>query len=418
MRPRPAPAAFPRRTFLAAAPALPLALGAAGAEAASAPTPLRVGLVGCGGRGTGAALEALGDGGVRLVALADLFEDQVEETAAMAARAAGERGSVPRGDRHAGPDACRRLLETPLDLVILAAPPATRPGHLAAAVAAGRHVWCETPAAVDGAGLGIFAAALEDAAGAGLVVASGLCARFDPPTADTVARVRAGAIGAVRSIALHHRGNLPWLRPVAPGTDAAARRARNWVLFRDLSGGHLVEHQVHALDRALWILGDDAPLAVEALRPAEAAVPGFGDCPAGVHVRYRFASGAVVEASCRRAPTDAAGVVEAVTGTAGRADLVAATLDGPAGAWRAAEVDAAGRGAMFPAGMADFLRRIRSAGSPGERIEGGLRLLRATALAVAGTTASLAVAGTEAGGSGRPLHFALPRQTPPPSRSV
>lgn len=394
------PARFPalsRRTLLAAAAALPVAVSPV-ARAGSSGSPLRVGLVGCGGRGTGAALQAFACGDVRIAALADLDADRVEESARLLA-AAGMADASGALRRCIGADAWRSILETPLDAVILAAPPATRPVHLAAAVAAGLHCWVETPAAIDDDGLGIAARALDRAERERLVVASGLCSRFDAPTATTIERVRAGAVGKVRSIALHHDGHLPWRRSVAPGTTPADERLRNWIWHASLSGGHLVEHHVHALDRALWILGDDEPVRVEAVLPPEAPVPGYGDVPAGLHVRYVFASGAVVEASCRRTSLGGTGRLEEVVGSRGRADLVAARVDGPDGRWGAEVVPAHGRGAMFAAGMADFLRLVRSSGGGAERVAGGRRLVRATALAVAGTVAAAGRVGTA--GSGR-----------------
>ena len=383
------PAVFPaltRRTFLAGAATIPAALPAV-AGAGIAEGTLRVGVIGCGGRGTGAALQALSLGGVRVEALADLFPDQIDSAAAILA-AEGHAGLAGTARRFHGRDAWREILEMPLDAVILAAPPATRPHHLAAALAAGFHCWCETPAAIDDAGLAIAGDALDRAEREGLVVASGLCSRFDAPTAATIERVRAGAVGRVRSIALHHDGHLPWRRSVAPGTTTAEERERNWIWHASLSGGHLVEHHVHALDRALWILGDDMPLGVEAVLPPEAPLPGHGDVHTALHVRYAFASGAVVEASCRRAPRDGAGRLEEVRGARGSADLVAGLVDGAGGRWRAEGVAPARRGEMFTTGMADFLRLVGSRGTAAERVAGGRRLVRATALAVAGTVAA------------------------------
>lgn len=377
--------ALSRRAFLAGAAVLPVvapSLARAGTDGRR----LRVGLIGCGGRGTGAALQALGCGNVEVVALADLFADQVEESARILA--AGLDGGALRPRRFVGADAWREILDCPLDAVILAAPPSTRPGHLAAAVAAGLHCFCETPAGVDRDGLGIVSAALDRAEAGNLVVASGLCSRFDPATRATIERVRAGALGSVLSIALHDDGHLPWRRSVAPATPPAEERARNWIWHAGLSGGHLVERHVHALDRALWILGDDEPLGVEAVLPPEAPVPGYGDVPAGVRVRYAFASGAVLEASCRRAPLQGPGRSERVVGSRGTADLVAASVDGADGRWEAPTLPADRRGGMFAAGMMDFLRQVWSAGRPAERVAGGRRLVRATALAVAGTAAA------------------------------
>ena len=375
-----------RRTFLAGSATLS-ALAARDASAGEGR--LRVGIVGCGGRGTGAALQALADESVRVVALADLFEDQVESCAEMLARS-GPRGVVPAARRHVGRSAWLDLLASPLDVVILAAPPVTRPGHLAAATAAGLHVWCETPAAIDPAGLATVAGALAEARRRRLVVGAGLASRFDTPTVSTVERIREGAIGPVRSIALHHDLNLPWRKVLPAGVSATEERERNWISWQALSGGHFVEHHVHALDRALWILGDDLPLDVEAVLPPDSALAGEpGDVPAGVHVRYRFASGAVVEASCRRSPLAAGGVVETVLGARGRADLVGARVERAGSApWTAPVIPADERGGMFGAAFAAFLERVRSAGTRSEGTAEGVRLLRATGLAVAGAMAA------------------------------
>lgn len=375
-----------RRTFLAGSAALP---ALAARRAAGGDGTLRVGIIGCGGRGTGAALHALADESVHVVALADLFADQVESSADLLARHS-PRGVVAASRRHAGPSAWLDLLASPLDVVILAAPPATRPAHLAAAVAAGLHSWCETPAAIDPAGLTAVAAALDEARRRRLVVGAGLAGRFDMPTVATVERVREGAIGEIRSIALHHDLNLPWRKVLPSGVSPAEARQRNWISWQALSGGHFVEHQVHALDRALWILGDELPIGVEAVLPSEPAVEGEpGDVAAGAHVRYRFASGAVVEASCRRSPQATGGIVETVVGTRGRADLVGARVE-RAGTpdWSAPAVPADERGGMFGGAFASFLGKVRSAGGGIEGTADGLRLLRATRLAVAGSLAA------------------------------
>lgn len=376
--------AVSRRSFLAGASVLPAAAGIPGLARGDDGV-LRVGVVGCGGRGTGAAIQAAAaDPGVRIVALADLFADQVASCATVLERSVGGRADVPAVARHAGPDAWRALLAEPLDVVILAAAPASRPAHLAAAVAAGLHPWCEPPAAIEEAGLAAAADAVREADERGLVVGSGLCSRFDPRTAATVERVRAGEIGRVRSIALHDDANLPWRKPLPPGTPAAEVRQRNWISFASLSGGHFVERHVHALDRALWILGDDEPVAVEAVMPPEGPSPAaIGDVAAAVHVRYSFASGAVVEASCRRDERMTAGREETVVGSLGRADLVAGTVVSGAGV---GPETATGTGGMHLAAMAAFLGAVRT--SSREGTGAGRALLRATALALLGRRAA------------------------------
>jgi predicted dehydrogenase len=352
---------------------------------------LRVGLIGCGGRGTGAAIQtAIADPAVRVVALADLFDDQVASSAGLLAQAVGDRFEASRERRYVGPGAALDLVGSGVDVVILAGPPSTRPAHLEAAVAAGLHVWCETPAAIDPAGLSQFAAGLEVAEAKGLVVASGLCSRFSLPTARTIERVLDGAVGTIRSIALHHDGGLPWWKPLPPAATAQEQLERNWISHASRSGGHFLEHHVHALDRGLWLLGNDEPVAVEQVGRLEAPAAGHGgDVPSAVRVRYHFASGVVLDASCRRSATPL-GSVESVVGSRGRADLLAGTVEeGGRALWQADRCRPGEAGGMYQAGIDAFLRTIRS-GVAEENPTGtgttlsGRRLLRATGLALMG----------------------------------
>jgi len=378
-------------TFPASALAMPGWLPVARAGDTSQKGIVRVGVIGCGGRGTGAAIQAaLADPGVRIVALADRFADQVASSATVLDRAIGERFRTPATRRFSGPEAAAQLVGSGVDMVILAGPPSTRPAHLAAAVAAGLHVWCETPIAIDPAGLAMAAAALDAADRRGLVVAAGLCSRHHAPTVATMHRIGAGAVGTIRSISLHHDGGLPWWKPLAATVSATEQLERNWISHDSRSGGAFVEHHVHALDRALWLLGDDEPLAVERLSGGATVAAGSD----AVHVRYRFASGVIVEASCRRSATPGTGTSETVVGSRGRADLLAATIErANEGLWRAEACRPGEAGAMYQAGVDALLRTIRSGGPDrGESGVGtavsGRRLLRATALAVMGRMAS------------------------------
>ena len=394
--------AVSRRSLLAGASTLPaawlasagLSEGSLAAEGAGRST-LRVGLIGCGGRGTGAAIQtAIADPAVRVVALADLFDDQVASSARLLAQALGDRFEASRERRYVGPGADLDLIGSGVDVVILAGPPSTRPAHLEAAVAAGLHVWCETPAAIDPAGLARFAAALASAEAKGLVVASGLCSRFSLPTVSTMERVLDGAVGKIRSIALHDDGNLPWWKPLPATATAHEQLERNWISYAGRSGGHFVEHHIHALDRGLWLLGNDEPVAVEQVGALEAPAAGHGgDVPAAVRVRYRFASGVVLEASCRRSATPR-GSVETVVGSRGRADLLAGTVEEAGQAlWQADRCRPGEAGGMYQAGIDAFIRSIRSGVAEVDRTGtgttlSGRRLLRATGLAVMGRMAA------------------------------
>lgn len=398
----PRASALSRRSLLAAGASLPAAWLASGwmpeeglaAEGAGRST-LRVGLIGCGGRGTGAAMQAaIADPAVRVVALADLFDDQVASSAGLLAQALGDRFEASRERRYVGPGADLDLIGSGVDVVILAGPPSTRPAHLEAAVAAGLHVWCETPAAIDPAGLSRFAAGLEAAESKGLVVASGLCSRFSLPTVSTIERVLDGAVGTIRSIALHHDGGLPWWKPLSATASCEENLERNWISSRCRSGGSFVEHHVHALDRGLWLLGDDEPVAVERVGALEAPAADHGsDVPSAVRVRYHFASGVILDASCRRSATPR-GSVESVIGSRGRADLLAGTIEEAGQApWQADRCQPGEAGGMYQAGIDAFLRTIRSGAGEVDRTSSattlsGRRLLRATGLALMGRMAA------------------------------
>jgi myo-inositol 2-dehydrogenase/D-chiro-inositol 1-dehydrogenase len=295
---------------------------------------VKVALVGCGGRGTGAAIQAVhASPDVRIVCLADLFPDHVAESAAILDRAAGSKFDCPPRRRFVGPDAWQQAIESDVDLVILATHPAARPIQFAAAVRAGRHVYCEAPAAVDLAGVQLAAAALTEARDRGLAVVGGLSSRHDDPLATLMLRLRnarpqtaAGhrlitnhrdGIGRpLRASVAHHLG-MPWIRAVPPsGWSSDQDLVRNWIAAETLSGGPLVERLVHAIDRALWVLGDETPAA---------AVPLEGGAAAGrVAARFVYADGRGIDAVIDRRPRGISRRVELIEGTLGRIDLARA----------------------------------------------------------------------------------------------
>lgn len=320
------PAHVSRRTFLGAASAA--AASAATVQAATRPAAgffsgagrLRVGVIGCGGRGTGAAVQAAAAANdVVISALGDLFADQLAESASLLVRAVGRQFDCPAERQFSGADAWRQVLASDVDLVILAAPPATRPMHFAAAVRAGKHVYCEKPAAIDGRGLAEVLAACAEARGRGLSIGSGLCLRHDAATRGIMGRIHDGAIGDVRHVAVRSSIGLPWQRPRQPGWSHEEWRARNWIVEPELSGGSFVEHHIHALDKALWAMGDACPVvALPCARVEPAGSLGSG----GTSVVYRFADGRAIAASLDRRPGNRSRIDETVTGSRGTASLL------------------------------------------------------------------------------------------------
>lgn len=327
----PAPAAAPaasRRSFLGTTLAAATACGLpAGGGFAAGDERLRVGLVGCGGRGAGAALQAAAaDPAVRVVALGDLFADEVDSTAALLGSRIGPQFDCPPARRFVGERAFLDVIGGDVDLVLLTTPPHVRPLHLETAIAAGRHVYCEKPVAVDAGGVVRAARAAARGRAAGLSLVSGFCFRHDEAARDLVARVRDGAIGRPLGVHSHAAIGLPWRRQAAAGDAPGAWRHRNWISFTGLSGGHFVEHHVEAIDRALWLLGDVAPLFVEpdAAAPTVVGVAAgaIGDCVAATSVRYRFADGVTIAASIERRERGHERRIETLTGSDGTCDLI------------------------------------------------------------------------------------------------
>jgi len=381
-----------RRGFLCsvAGGSLAAAAAPAGGVFAGGDQRIRVGLIGCGGRGTGAALQAAAaDPAVRIVALADLFADQVSSAAHEIFRDAAAQFECPPERRFVGERAYLDVLSAGVDLVLLAAPPHVRPLHVTAAVHAGKHIYCEKPAAIDLPGVHAVAAACAAARRQKLSVMSGLCFRRDEATRTLIEGIRDGAIGRVREVHVHAAVGLPWHKPAASGWSIGEWQARNWISFRHFSGGHFVEHHIHAIDRALWALGDKCPtMAFPAVEPGLLAAghadsqPGWaiGDCAGTAAARYAFADGRELHASCSRG----IGVdsrLEMALGTDGRCDL----LRGPTGV-RPSPVG------MYQATIDALVRAVRS-GSP---VDDGAALCRATLVAIMGRMAAE---------SGRPVRW-------------
>src|SRR5438874_4841014 len=193
------PSAASRRDFLKTTAIAGTLAAIPNAHAAGSDV-LRVGLIGCGDRGTGAATQALAaDSNVQLVAMADAFEDRLQhslETLQKTEKVAAKLAVRPE-HRFVGFNAYQELLGSGVDVVLLCTPPHFRPIHLRAAVEAGKHVFAEKPVAVDAPGVRSVLATCERAKAKGLSVVSGLGMRYDEGLRDTVRRIRDGAIGDV-----------------------------------------------------------------------------------------------------------------------------------------------------------------------------------------------------------------------------
>lgn len=283
-----------RRTFLqttaiaAAAPAIgscaTVVAGSAFQGGDLANGTIRVGLVGCGGRGTGAANQALHaeDGSVVLWSVGDLFPDRVDSCleslrGALAAREEDlENGVEAMPDRTArlqvseersfvGFDAIDKVLASGVDVVILATPPVFRPDHLRAAVEAGVHVFAEKPFAVDAHGVRSALATSALAREKRLALVCGFCWRYNVRHRAFFERLQAGALGDVHAFYSTYNAGPPAVVPRAPGMTEMEWQVRNWKNCQWLSGDHITEQAVHSLDKQAWAFRDQAPLSVTAI---------------------------------------------------------------------------------------------------------------------------------------------------------
>ena len=297
------------------------ALTRAADASAPAPSVIKVGLIGCGGRGPGAALQALkADPGVRLTALADVFADRLDSSLATLKKmtAVANRIDVTPATSFVGLDAYQKVIDSGVDVVLLASTPAFRPEHFRAAVAAGKHVFCEKPVAVDGPGIRSVLASAAEAQRKNLSVMSGFCWRYDPRMRATVAQIHAGAIGDLRAIiATYHTGTLTTKFPGTrtPGQTDLEWQLRNWYNFTWLSGDHLVEQAIHNVDKIAWLMKQEMP--TQAIAVGGRTVPAYGNTYDNFSVAYEYASGVRATLSCRQHDGVYNEVTDYVMGTEG-----------------------------------------------------------------------------------------------------
>ena len=247
-----------RRTFLkkAAAGSVLAGLGVAGLgtplRGSSLARTFKVGIIGCGGRGTDAGRNALaaakqnGDTAV-IHAVADLFPDKTQR--------ASKGFDVPSERVFTGFDAFKKLLEVDCDYVILATPPHFRPEHLEAAISAGKHVFSEKPVAVDPPGIRRYMAAGESARQKGLSIAAGTQRRHGKEYIETKKRIDGGSIGHILNARCYWNMGGLWTRSQEEGWSDMQWQIRNWLYFTWLSGDHIVEQHVHNLDVCNWFIG-------------------------------------------------------------------------------------------------------------------------------------------------------------------
>jgi predicted dehydrogenase len=295
-----------------------------GAQAAGTDT-LRIGLIGCGGRGAGAVANALTvNPQARLTAMADAFADRLEVARRSLKEKFGAQVAVDESRAFSGFDAYRKLLESGVDVAILAEPPHFRPMHIEACVGAGVHVFAEKPMAVDAPGVRRLLAAGEKARQKKLSMVSGFETRYSASAREAVKRIQAGEVGDLVSIeGVYNVGPL-WHRGRQPEWTEMEFQMRNWYYFTWLSGDHLVEQHVHFLDFVGWIMREEPPLHAWGYGGRAVRVePQYGDIFDHHAAVYEYPRGVRVYALTRQQPGCFNGVYRTVFGTKGQARFAA-----------------------------------------------------------------------------------------------
>ncbi len=310
-----------RREFVktsAAAATAGALLGAPLVHAAGSDT-IRVGLIGCGGRGSGAASQALGaDPGVVLVAMGDLFADRLSGSLERLTSQDAARVRVSSDARFVGFDAYRRVIESDVDVVILATPPHFRPAHLHAAVEAGKHVFCEKPMAVDADGVRSVLETAERAKQKKLSLVAGFCWRYSTPERVTYQKIHDGAVGEIVSVHTTYHASPIGAHPRQAGWSDLEWQLRNWWHFRWLSGDHIVEQACHSIDKINWAMNGVLPIRAAALGGRlMRSGPESGNVYDHFSVIYEYENGVRAFHTCRQMPHCTYDNTDYIMGTAG-----------------------------------------------------------------------------------------------------
>jgi myo-inositol 2-dehydrogenase / D-chiro-inositol 1-dehydrogenase len=283
---------------------------------------IRVGVIGCGGRGTGAIDNVLSSAeGVRLVAMGDLFKDRLQSSLENLTKH-GAKIDVPADRQFVGWDAFKKVVAvSDVNYIILATPPAFRPMHLRAAIEAGKNVFTEKPVAVDPAGIKTVFELADVAKSKGLAVVAGTQRRHQAAYIEAMKRVHDGAIGDVVALrAYWNQGGL-WTKPRQPEWTDMEWQLRNWLYFTWLSGDHIVEQHVHNLDVANWYMGDKIPVRVVGVGGRQARTgPEYGHIYDHFGLDYEYDNGVHLMSMCRQQPGTPGLVAEFAAGSKGRCD--------------------------------------------------------------------------------------------------
>ena len=383
-----------RRSFLktsAAASGAVVASGSLGALRAASPVhqgggKLKVGIVGVGGRGSGAAVQSImADKENVLYAAGDAFVDRLESGLAgiqKSAEGAGRKDQfqVPPERRFVGLDAIDQVLATGVDVVLLATPPGFRPMQIERAVEKGVHVFAEKPVATDAPGVRRVEKACELAKKKGVSVVSGLCYRYHDGRRATVKKLQEGAVGEILTMQGNYVTGELWFRPVEDNWSALQKQVRNWLYYTWLSCDHIGEQHIHTLDMLAWIKGDVYPKAATSLGGRQKRTdPKFGNVYDHFATTYEWEDGTRGIAQCRQQNNCWRDVNEYIYGTEGKANVFRHQIAGK-DKWRYADKSRN----MYQAEHDEMFAAIRA----GKPINNGEYMCNSTLMAIMGRMAA------------------------------
>lgn len=314
---------FVQKTALATSAILTMPLGVESKANIQGDKKLKLALVGCGGRGSGATVQALtADENVELVAMADAFGDRIERSLkGIQEHFDGEKKiNVKEKNRFVGFDAYKKAIDL-ADVVILTTPPGFRPYHFEYAINNDKHVFMENPVATDPVGIRKVLEMAKIAKSKKLNVVVGLQRHYQSKYIDLKQRVDAGAIGKIRSGQVYWNDAGVWVKKRKPGQSELEYQMRNWYYFNWLCGDHILEQHIHNIDVANWFVGE-YPESAQGMggRQVRNGLD-HGEIFDHHFVEFTYPSGAVISSQCRHIPGTMSRVDEVFQGTKGSLEI-------------------------------------------------------------------------------------------------
>lgn len=289
---------------------------------------LKIGLIGCGGRGTGGIVQAIESSpGVELIAIGDLVQGRIERCREQLSKQAEAKPAVAAGLKlkdemcFVGFDAYKKVLETDVQYVMLATPPGIRPLHLRAAIDAGKHVFAEKPVATDLAGIRSVLDTYQLALRKGLGIGVGTQRRHHPGYQEAIRRVQDGAIGEVLNGQVYWNQGALWKIDKEPDWTDMHWQLRNWLYFTWLSGDHIVEQHIHNLDVANWVLNAAPARAIGVGGRQSRVDPSYGHIYDHFAIDYEYPNGVHISSMSRQIQGARGRVGEFFQGTKGTLQL-------------------------------------------------------------------------------------------------